>query len=115
MKIQLKPLSVNEAWQGRRFKTDKYKKWQKDLLLMLPSLKIDFKGCLKVDFVFGFSSCASDIDNPLKPLIDTLQKKYGFDDKQIKELNVKKELVKRGNEFMEIKINELLATTTHYP
>ena len=107
MKIEIKPLSVNDAWKGRRFKTDNYKKWQKELLIMLPTIKIQFKGNLKADFVFGFSSKASDIDNPLKPLIDTLQKKYKFNDNQIQELNVKKEIVKKGQEFMSINITEL--------
>lgn len=107
MRIELKPLSVNDAWKGRRFKTDTYKNWQRDLLLMLPKLKIEFKGDLKADFVFGFSSKASDIDNPLKPLIDTLQKKYKFNDNQIQELNVKKEIVKKGEEFITINISEL--------
>lgn len=105
MRIELKPLSVNDAWQGRRFKTEEYKSWQKTLLLMLPKLKIKFKGDLRADFVFGFSSNASDIDNPLKPLIDTLQKKYGFNDNQIQELTVKKEIVSKGKEFIKISIN----------
>ncbi len=107
MKIEIKPLSVNDAWKGRRFKTNKYKKWQKDLLFILPKLKTEFNGDLKASFVFGFSSSASDIDNPLKPLIDTLQKKYKFNDNQIKELNVKKEVVKKGSEFIEINIFKL--------
>lgn len=107
MRIEIKPLSVNDAWKGRRYKTDNYKKWQKELLLLLPKIDIEFKGDLKVDFVFGFSSKASDIDNPLKPLIDTLQKKYDFNDNKIQVLNVKKEIVKKGNEFITINITEI--------
>ena len=37
MRIKIKPLSVNDAWQGRRFKTDNYKKYERDLMLILPS------------------------------------------------------------------------------
>jgi Holliday junction resolvase RusA-like endonuclease len=107
MIINIKPLSVNEAWKGRRFKTDKYKQWHKELMLLLPPLKIQFKGNLKASFVFGFSTNASDIDNPLKPLIDTLQKKYSFNDNQITELTVLKKVVKKGCEFIEISIQEL--------
>jgi len=107
MRIQIKPLSVNEAWQGKRFKTPLYKSYQRDLLLMLPKVKIEFKGDLRVDIIFGFSNKGSDIDNPLKPLIDVLQKKYKFNDNQIKELNVKKEIVKKGNEFFEVSINQI--------
>ena len=107
MRIHLKPLSVNQVWRGKRFKTKKYKSYERDLILLLPKLKIEFKGNLKAEMVFGFGSPLSDIDNPLKPLIDVLQKKYNFDDKQITELNVKKEIVKKGNEFIDIKITQI--------
>ena len=107
MRIKIKPLSVNQVWKGRRFKTSKYKSYEKQLILLLPPIQIDFKGDLRVDITFGFSSVSSDIDNPLKPLIDVLQRKYKFNDKQIHELNVKKVIVKKGNEFIELQINEL--------
>lgn len=35
MRIDLKPLSVNEAFKGQKFKTDKYKIYQKKLLRIL--------------------------------------------------------------------------------
>ena len=107
MKIQIKPLSVNQVWQGKRFKTKKYKSYEKELLLLLPKIKIDFKRDLSVHLTFGFSSPLSDIDNPLKPILDVLQKRYGFDDKQIFELSVKKELVKKGSEFIKLNIKEI--------
>ena len=34
--IPLKPLSVNEAWQGKRYKTKKYKQYCKDIAMLLP-------------------------------------------------------------------------------
>jgi Holliday junction resolvase RusA-like endonuclease len=107
MKIEIKPLSVNNAWQGKRFKTNEYKLFEKAMLLMLPPLKIDFKKQLKVEVVFGFSSHGSDIDNPLKPTLDCLSKKYGINDNKIYELNVKKEIVKKGEEFIKLNINEI--------
>lgn len=107
MIINIKPLSVNRAWKGKRFKTNEYKSYAKSLYMLLPKIKIDFKKDLKVDVLFGFSSKASDIDNPLKPLIDVLQYKYKFNDNQIQELNVKKTIVKKGKEFIEFKINEI--------
>jgi Holliday junction resolvase RusA-like endonuclease len=104
MRIEIKPLSVNNAWKGRRFRTDKYKDYQKEITLKLPNIKNDFKGNLKIDIIFGFSSKGSDIDNPLKPFLDCLQKKYGVNDNQIYELHVKKEIVKKGNEFINFEI-----------
>lgn len=107
MKIEIKPFSVNDAWKGRRYRTDKYRDFQKHMMLLLPPIKINFKAHLKIDLVFGFSSNGSDIDNPLKPLLDILQKKYKFNDNQIQELIVRKEIVKTGFEFIELEITEL--------
>lgn len=53
-----------------------------------------------LNIVFGFSSPLADIDNGLKPFIDILQKRYGFNDKDIIELNVKKEKTVKGKEFI---------------
>jgi len=106
--IKIKPLSVNECWQGRRFQTPKYKQYHKTLYVLLPKLKyVDFTKRLKLNIVFGFSSAAADLDNPIKPFVDILQAKYKFNDKQIFELNVKKEITKKGNEFITFKIETL--------
>jgi len=99
-KISIKPLSVNEAWQGRRFKTPKYDKYIKDILLILPSQLAIPKDNIKLFIEFGFSNSASDIDNCLKPFIDCLQKKYGFNDKLINELDVRKIKVSKGYEHI---------------
>jgi Holliday junction resolvase RusA-like endonuclease len=53
-----------------------------------------------LNIVFGFSSPLADIDNGLKPFIDILQKRYEFNDKDIVELNVKKEKAVKGGEFI---------------
>lgn len=104
--IKITPISVNNAWQGRRFKTPQYKDYETALLLMLPKMEA-IQSPLGIEIVFGFSSPLSDIDNPLKPFLDIMQKKYGINDRDIFELNVKKELVKKGNEFIKYKFKEL--------
>lgn len=104
-KLDIKPLSVNQAWQGRRFKTDKYKKYINDLLLILPRIDIP-DGYLHLDLEFGFSSKASDIDNPVKPFIDCLQKKYKFDDKMIKKLTISANSVKKGAEYIKFRLKQ---------
>ena len=40
MIVKIKPLSINECFKGRRFKTDKYKRYERELLLILPALKV---------------------------------------------------------------------------
>ena len=102
--LNKKALSVNKVWQGRRFKTPIYKAYEKELLLTLPNLVIENLLDIKLSITFGYSNRLTDIDNGLKPLIDILQKKYNFNDRYINHLIVKKEIVKKGNEFILIKI-----------
>jgi len=103
--LQIKPLSVNEAFKGRKFRTDKYDLFIKNCLLMLPSvITIPYKNNIKLAIEFGFSSKASDIDNCCKSFIDCLVKKYKVDDRFIYELHVFKAIVKKGDEYIKFKI-----------
>jgi Holliday junction resolvase RusA-like endonuclease len=97
IRINIKPMSVNDAWKGRRFKTKKYTDYSKTLLMILPKVSVP-NTQLEINFIFGISSC-SDIDNPLKLIIDIFQKKYKFDDKKIMKLIVQKNIVKKGQEY----------------
>ena len=105
-KVNINPLSVNKAFKGRRFKTDEYKRYEKDVLDNLPALKIP-KGRLFVIINFGFSSKLKDIDNPVKLFIDILQKRYNFNDRDIFKLNVQKEIVKKGKEYIKFEIKSI--------
>lgn len=109
LKINIKPLSVNQCWQGKRFKTPAYKVYEKALNLMLPKIEVP-EGKLKLTLRFGFSSVASDWDNPIKPFQDILQKKYGFNDKNIHHAVVSKELVPKGQEFIEFELTAIEQT-----
>ena len=102
MRINIKALSVNNCWKGRRFKTKQYKGYEKELLLKLPNKKVG-KGKIALYIIFGFSSKLSDIDNGLKPLIDILQTRYKFNDRNVYRLVVEKQIVKKGKEFIDIK------------
>lgn len=107
IKVNIKPLSVNKVWRGRRFKTDEYKNYERLLLLTLKPMKLP-ESPYRVYYEFGFSSAASDIDNPVKPFQDILSKKYGFDDKLIHEMNVKRAKVKKGEEYIKFKIESIM-------
>jgi len=102
----VRPMTVNQVWQGRRFKTPKYKTYEKYCLLKLKPAAAPV-GRLMVILTFGVSSKLADIDNPVKPFLDILQKKYGFDDKQVYELIVYKMDVKKGAEFVTFIIREI--------
>jgi Holliday junction resolvase RusA-like endonuclease len=106
MRINIKPLSVNQVWQGKRFKTKAYKDYEKEVLLTLKPMQVN-GGKLRLHLRFGLSSKNADIDNPVKPFVDCMQKKYGFNDRQIYQLTVEKIDVPKGQEFIEFEITEL--------
>lgn len=104
MRIKIKPLSVNDCWKGRRFKTDKYKTYEKELLFTLKSMDVP-AGKLELWINVGFGSSMSDIDNILKPFIDILQAKYNFNDNRIYKIIIEKETVKKDSEYISFGIN----------
>ena len=106
IKINIKPLSVNKAWKGRRQKSHYYKQFESDMLLMLPKKHVIPEGELWIVIEYGFSSRASDLDNPTKMVLDILSKKYDFNDNRIYYLTLRKEIVKKGQEYVKFKINK---------
>jgi len=107
IKVPIKPLSVNGAWKGQRYRTDEYKCYAQHLSLLLPN-KIDIPdGKLEIHFRFYFSSEGSDYDNPIKPAQDVICKKYGIQDNKFYRATIEKHLVKKGQERIEFKIIKL--------
>lgn len=109
--VPIKALSVNAAWQGKRFKTPAYRKYERDVLRILPAIKIPL-GKLSLLLEFGYSSPLADFDNGVKPFVDCLQKKYGFDDRRIKmSVIAVNNDVKKGEEYIKFSIDsaEVLA------
>ena len=103
-RIAIKPLSVNEAWQGKRFKTDAYKHFEYYVLLLLKKQAVP-PGELTLHLNWGFSNYASsDTDNPIKPFVDCLQKKFGFNDNKIKQMIIEKFRVAKGDEYIEFEL-----------
>lgn len=107
MKINIKPLSVNQCWQGKRFKTKKYKQYENAIMIMLPPTVIP-EGDLELHIQVGFSNKQADIDNIAKPFIDILQKKYGFNDSRIYQLSLYKRIVPKGEEYISFDLFECL-------
>jgi Holliday junction resolvase RusA-like endonuclease len=103
MRIDYKPLTANRMWKGRRFKTDEYKRYERDLLFLLPKYHLPLKP-FSISLIFGVSTLNADIDNPVKPLLDILQKKYGFNDRDIMQATIQKRIVKKGCEYINFSI-----------
>ena len=104
--ISVKPISINECWQGRRFMTSKYKDFTKDMLRVMPK-RVIFLGNIDLKiYLYLKSIFRSDIDNFIKPIIDCLVKKGWIeDDRFIQHLEVVK--VKNKTEQIGIKLSQL--------
>lgn len=84
MELYVKPLSVNEVWQGRRYKTTKYKQYERDVLNLIKarciasSTREEFqmvRGQVSIILSFyvkNWKMC--DVDNFVKPLLDIIVK-----------------------------------------
>ncbi len=104
---KIKPLSVNECWQGRRYKTPAYKNYCLALSLLLPDKIIVPDGLLHAYYEFGISSMAGDWDNPCKPAQDIISKKYKFNDKRIRKATVELRQVPKGEEYIKFSFEPL--------
>ena len=106
LKLGIKPISINEAFQGRRFKTKKCKKFEEDLSYLLPAKKC-IPGKVQVRYKFYLKNHAlTDYDNMIKVMQDSLVKKgYIEDDRKIYRAMIDK--IPSKENFIEILIKEL--------
>lgn len=101
--IDIKPISINAAFQGRRFKTAECKRFERDFALLLPHIsdadgkEYQFKGEIIVSIHFYLVNYAStDVSNLVKILEDMLVKKGIIeDDRKVVELHLKKTKAKK--------------------
>ena len=108
-KLNVKPISVNEAWNlkgFRKFKSAKYNSYQKAVFKQLEGIDwpFDFESYLDVTVKVGFSNKLSDLDNALKPLFDTLSTHYGWNDNKIYKIKADKIIVPKKEEYIDVKI-----------
>ena len=100
----IKPISVNEAFKGRRFHTEAHKLWKMKVMNMLPHIILP-QPPYEIYLKFGFSSTASDWDNPIKQVQDSLAEKYGFNDKLIRKGVIETDIVPKGQEYFAFKLS----------
>jgi len=98
-RLNIKPLSLNSAYTGRRFATQTLKDFKDEIMYLLPKISVP-SGKLALWCEFGVSSKNSDGDNLIKVFQDSLSVAYGFNDKQIYEWKVKKVDVPKGKEYI---------------
>ena len=104
--ILVKPFSVNKAWQGRRFKTQLYKDFEVECLIVMRERKmIDYPVRLKIVFYVKYPKML-DGDNLEKPFFDIMVKKGWLKDDRLVYFH-SNEKKKSVNERIEVKF-------THY-
>ena len=106
--LAVKPLSANVMYLRNRHKTAAYKNYQMEIRDELMGIDWPFGNTpVKFDIDAGFSTRAADIDNVLKPLLDTFQSIYDdFNDNKVYELQATKYIVPKGREFLRVRITE---------
>jgi len=108
IKLNIKALSVNEAYQGRRFRTPKHDVFKTAIKYLLPPSYDMPEPPYCIYFEFGVSSPLSDGDNLVKCAQDSIADKYGFNDRFIKRWVIDVEKVEKGKEYIKFKIEHLV-------
>lgn len=109
--FQMKPLSANRMFvrKGRTtYKTSDYKRFQEEMAAILMGEEWPY-GDKPVHFIVyaGLSNKASDLDNIIKPLLDTYQNIFEeFNDKTVQGIILQRDRVKRGGEYLWVRIAE---------
>ena len=110
----VKPLSANRMFYRAKTKTKEYREYQETIRMLLMMENNDTWdwpfGTNKVSFKVeaGLSNKAADLDNVIKPLLDTYQSMYpDFNDKYVYYIELTKTMTKRGEEFLEVLVEEI--------
>ena len=64
-------------------------------------------GQVSFNIIAGLSNRGEDLDNVIKPILDTNQGVYeNFNDNKVDKIKLEKRIVKRGGEFLDIRVRE---------
>lgn len=114
LRVPVKAISVNTAWQGRRFKTTAYKRWEAVFMAFLNKLKSKAPQPVKLGkrlfarYEVGQSNPRADCDNPIKLIQDTLFKFWDIkSDHNIEFLIIQKTPVQKGGEFIGFCVDDM--------
>ena len=106
--LDMKPLSLNSAYRGRRFETPELKAYKQEIALRLPkALPLPKGKKMRAWYRFGVSSKNCDGDNLIKCFQDALADCYGFNDKMIYAWDVEKVDVPKGQEYIAFELQDL--------
>ena len=108
--INIKPVSVNCIYTGKRFLSPAGKQYKKALAWMIPKVCIP-DGKLHIRYRFYFSSAGSDTANAEKAFTDSLAEKNGFNDNRVYKIEMEKFVVPKGQEKIQFEILPYTSTS----
>ena len=106
--IPIKPLTQNQAWKGRRYKSAAYKQYEKDVNLYLNTLqlpKVIPKEPFHLYLEFGTTK-GQDCSNSIKLFEDILCKHLGVNDNCVMSIFARKIVTKKTDRFIRFNIFE---------
>jgi len=90
----------------RSFKSPEYVKYQEDIAEFLKEVKWPF-GINQVTFEVegGFSNRGADLDNIIKPILDTYQGIFeDFNDNKVYKIKLTKRITPKGEEYIRVRV-----------
>ena len=108
-KIPYKPMSINRAWQGKRYKTAEYQRFSNAVANDLYRMNLERppdKTPLFAHYEWGMSNYVqSDTDNPTKPFQDILCTVLKMKDNMIDFMILQKKRVGKGKEYISFHVD----------
>ena len=101
--LPVKPLSVNEAYTGKRHRSKKYNVFKSEVAMRLKLVKLP-PPPYEVHYTFAVSNKGFDWDNAIKSFQDVMTQRYNFNDNLIYKGVVIKKIVPKGKEYIEFNI-----------
>lgn len=104
--IDIKPLSTNALYNGRRWKTEDYRQYEAIIRLKLRNTKLVLNEKCQI-FLYlemGVSSKGADLTNTVKGFEDIISKIFKFNDNRVYQSYLKKVIVPKGAEYIKFDI-----------
>ena len=108
-RFNFKPLSANKMFYRAKQLTKEYRAWREAIYEDVDrGKKWPFGELTSLEFnvKVGFSSRLADVDNAIKPLLDTFQYLFAFNDRCVYKVTIEKEIVKKGQEYFDVIVTE---------